>query len=238
MSDSEVGLSKRDYTLVAFDLPAYGRSQELANVGQDNNDMIGNNKKKFNNMPSWDYFEFCAKVGSRLMMSLGFKTYSVCGWNDGARIASLLAINYQSRVNSLLLWGFVPMMDKHSCEAIARTRDTGTWQPDIVKLYTDVYGEQKFSKLWKEYVDFIISTLELAKYFDISEELKHIKCPTMILHGSSDSIVDYRLHVKPLHMKIYDSQIIVLPNVAHNIHQANPLKFNSLLNTLITSVGA
>lgn len=239
MSD-EFGLSKHDYTLVAFDLPAYGRSKELLSTNKDRkedyNRIEGRRIKKFNNMPTLEYFEFCSKVGFELMKLLGYKTYSICGWNDGARIACLLAINYQSRVNSLLLWGFVPIMDKHSCEAVSRTRDTGTWDEKILSYYTDVYGEKNFSKLWKEYVDYIISTLELTKHFDIREQLKQIKCPTMILYGESDSIVDYKSHVEPLHMQIYDSDIVRLPDLAHNIHQANPLKFNFLLNTFMTSV--
>lgn len=229
----EFGLNKNDFTLVAYDLPNYGKSK-VTSVTKDRYGKI----IKFNNLPSMEYFELCARLGAKLMSFLNFKTYSVCGWSDGARVASLLAIKYQSRVDSLLLWGFVPIMDEQSCEAVARTRDTSTWNPKVLEFYSDVYGEQKFSELWKEYVDFLISTLEQPVQFDLREQLKHIKCPTMILHGSEDPIVDFRKHVKPLHMQIYDSEIVQIPDMAHNIHQAYPEKFNTLLTTLITTVKA
>lgn len=224
--DEEYGLNKDEFTIVAFDLPCFGRS----NVGQLPGDLKDD--------PTLEYYEFCAEIGSKLMRKLDYKTYSVGGWSDGARIACLLAIKYQSRVDSLLLWGFVPIMDELSCRAIAKTRDTSIWDPQIKEYYSSVYGEQKFSDLWRKYVDFIISTLELKETFDIRDQLNKIKCPTLILHGSNDPIVNYNKHVKPLEMQIYDSDIIQFNGLAHNIHQADPNRFNQILTTFVTSIRA
>lgn len=172
------------------------------------------------------------------MRKLNHKTYSVAGWSDGARVASLLAIKHQSRVNALLLWGFVPIMDKQSCEAVARTRDTSCWDPEVREFYSSVYGEQRFSDLWRKYVDFIVATLEYPVQFDIRQELYKIKCPVLILHGTRDPIVNFSEHVKPLEMQIYDSDILQFKGMAHNIHQADPNQFNRVLSTFVTSVRA
>lgn len=188
--------------------------------------------------PTKEYFDFCANVGAKLMQKLGHKTYSVAGWSDGARVASLLAIKHQSRVNALLLWGFVPIMDKRSCEAIARTRDTSSWDPQVREFYSSVYGEQKFSDLWRRYVDYIVATLEYPVQFDIRNELCQIKCPTLILHGTKDPIVSFMEHVKPLEAQIFDSDILQLKGMAHNIHQADPGQFNQVLSNFVTSVEA
>lgn len=172
------------------------------------------------------------------MDKLGHKTYSVGGWSDGARVAALLAGQRPSRVNSLLLWGFVPVMDEISSNAIARARDTSIWDPKVLETYVSVYGEQKFSELWREYVDFIVNTLDLPDKFDIRDELKKIKCPTVVLHGTEDPIVCYDEHVKPVEMQIYDSEILQIRGAAHNIHQAYPAQFNRTFARLINCVSA
>lgn len=223
----DCGLSKEEFTVVAYDLPGYGRSGEVKLPDE-----------KMKEEPSLEYYELCARIGATLMAKLNHRTYSVGGWSDGARVAALLAIKYQSRVDALLLWGFVPVMDELSCRAIARTRDTSTWDEQVREYYSSIYGEQKFSDLWRKYVDFIISTLELPERFDIRGELCKIKCPTLILHGTKDPIVNFNEHVKPLEMQIYDSDIMQFDGLAHNIHQADPDTFNQILTTFVTSVRA
>lgn len=239
--DSPYRLNKsfEEFTIVAYDMPGYGESlpapaRKQRKYRQQPSEPVLDGDV----LPSREYFELCANLGAKLMAHLRFKTYSVCGWDDGAKVACLLAIRHQSRCNSLLLWGFVPTMDDFSCNAVARTRDTSTWEPTALRFYSDVYGEAKFSDLWRKYVDFIVSTLEVENYLDIREELKLIKCPTLILHGSRDAIVNFKKHVKPLELKIYDSEIVRMRGLAHNIHQAAPDTFNQLLTTLVTSIKA
>lgn len=218
-------MSKEQFTIVAYDLPGYGKSAPRAE------------EKKFD--PTLCYFELCARVGSKLMAQLGHKTYSIAGWNDGARVASLLAVESQSRVNALILWGFIPVLDMDTAQAIARTRDTSTWNAEIRNNYTGVYGDQLFSDLWRKYVDYIIASLdEPDRVFDIRAKLSAIKCPTLIMHGSEDPIVSYEQHVKPLEMLIYDSELITFKGLAHNIHQSNPSRFNQLVTSFVTSVRA
>lgn len=239
MMSDEFGINKEEFTMVAYDMPGYGKSKTAPpkvvsrrKYQQQAQEPVGNGDI----LPSMEYFQLCARLGAKLMAKLSYKTYSVGGWSDGAKVACLLAIEYQSRCNSLLLWGFVPVMDKMSCDAIARTRDTSTWNPEALEFYSKVYGDTKFSDLWRKYVDFIISTLEVPEYFDIQDRLKQIKCPTMILHGSKDPIVNYQKHVKPLDTAIYNSEIVKLNDLSHNIHQAAPKRFNQLLTTFVASV--
>lgn len=221
--DSECGLRRDEFTVIAPDLPGYGRSP-----------LVHDELKPCE--PSLEYFQHCADVCARLMAQLGHKTYSVGGWNDGARVAALLAIKCQSRVNALVLWGFAPIMDQESCWATARARDTSIWEPSILKCYSDVYGDELFPELWRKYVDFVVKTLELPDQFDIRDQLKHIKCPTLVLHGSNDPIISYEAHVKPIEAQIYDSQIEQFQGLAHNIHQADPVEFNEVMARFVSSV--
>jgi pimeloyl-ACP methyl ester carboxylesterase len=219
------GLNETQFTVVAPDLPGFGRST------------MPDEEMRQKCVPTLEYFEICADVCAKLMAKLGFKTYSVGGWSDGARVGALLAIKCQSRVDSLILWGFSPTMDKESCLATARARDTSVWEPSVLKTYTDVYGEQNFSEQWRSYVDFIVKTLEMPdeEIFDIRSRLASIKCPTLVLHGTKDPIISYQAHVKPIEMQIYDSQIRQFPGLAHNIHQADPEQFNQVVSKFISS---
>ena len=203
-------------------MPGYGRSQL-------------DSKELKPCEPSLQYFELCAQICAKLMSQLGHKTYSVGGWNDGARVAALLAIGHQSRCNSLILWGFAPQMDKESCMSTARFRDTSIWDPRILANYSEVYGEQVFGELWRKYVDFVVKALELPEQFDIRDRLNKIKCPTLVLHGSADPIINWSKHVKPIEMQIFDSQIKQLPGLAHNLHQANPLEFNRMVGQFVAA---
>lgn len=214
-------MDRSRFTIVALDLPGYGKSEASEEIGSQ---------------PTMEYFQLAAKICAKLMELEGHKTYVVGGWSDGARVASLLAIQSQSRVNALLLWGFVPIMDERSCRAIAKTRDASLWDPKVLNFYSQAYGEEVFADMWKQYVDFIISTLELPERFDIRDQLKQIKCPTLVLHGQEDPIVSFSEHVKPIETQIYDSEIVQFKGMAHNIHQADPVQFNRVLTRLVDSV--
>lgn len=188
--------------------------------------------------PCLEYFELCAQVCGQLMSKLGFKTYSIGGWDDGARVGALMAISFQSRCNALILWGFAPKMDKEWSLATARVRDTGSWEPEVLQNYTNVYGEQTFSEMWRKYVDFVVKALELPETFDISSRLSKIKCPTLVLHGSHDPIISWSSHVQPIEMQIYDSHLKQFPKLAHNLHQADPARFNPLIEQFVATGSA
>lgn len=218
------GLDREQLTVIAYDLPGYGRSALPAEWAQRSLD------------PTRDYYEMAARIGAKLMSQLGHKRFAVGGWSDGARVACLLAIECQSRVDALLLWGFSPLIDKHSCEAIARTRDTSAWDKRVLEPYTSVYGEQRFGDMWRRHVDYLLASLELSEKMDISEDLRKIKCPTLVLHGAKDPIINFEQHVAPLDMKIYDSEIMQLKHASHNLHQAHAGEFNALFTRFVTGV--
>ncbi len=49
---------------------------------------------------------------------------------------------------------------------------------------------------------------------DLTSSLSHIQCPTLIIHGKNDQIIDCGA-ASELHAKIKDSQLDLVPNVGH-----------------------
>ncbi|KAG9510099.1 Valacyclovir hydrolase [Fragariocoptes setiger] len=211
------GLNLDEFTVVAVDLPGYGRSKPPV--------------REFSN----DLYETDAEAMMKLMKELNFKTYSVAGWDDGAKVAAFIAIKYPGRVNCLILWGFVPHLDDHSCRAIGRTRDVELFDPVALEYYESVYGYDEFVEQWHKYVDFIVSSMRTKKRYDMREKLTKIKCPTLIVHGDIDPIVDYNLHVKTTETLIPDSFVVHFNTASHNIHQSYSNHFNEVMSGFIIS---
>lgn len=230
--DKQTGLDLEKFTLVSYDLPGYGKSD----LPPKTSDKYGREiSPKID--PTMDYFEGCARLGVKLMAHLGFKTYSVAAWSDGARVACLIAIENPSRVNSLLLWSFLPTNQARSSWALAKTRDISTWDQEALKFYTDVYGEHEFSDKWRKYVDWLVASTEDDEQFDIRPKLNKIKCPTLILHGSQDPIINYQEEIAPLERIINDSSVDQLRGLSHNLHQADPCRFNYVLTNFVLGTG-
>lgn len=216
----DFSLDEQQLTVVAPDLPGHSRSAAPDDAKCE---------------PSIEFFELCSRVCVGLMAKLGHRTYSVGGWSDGARVATLIAATSgaSARVNSLLLWSFAPIMDRQFVAAIARTRDTKTWPRQALEFHTKSYEEAKFGELWRKYVDYCVSSLEAPPTFDLGELAQHIKCPTLLLHGSEDPFVSCAQHVLPLESRIPDSQVLRLAGARHNYHQSNPKSFKLIAERFV-----
>lgn len=69
----------------------------------------------------------------------------------------------------------------------------------------EIYGEQLFARYWAEWVDGMEAIVKTKDGNICSDLLKHIKCPTYILYGQQDPLVD-SVHVSHLHTHIDGSR--------------------------------
>lgn len=76
-----------NYSIIAWDPPGYGKSVPPQRT-----------------FPI-DFFHRDAFVANELMVSLGFKRYSVVGWSDGGITGILLAAKFTDAVEKLIIWG-------------------------------------------------------------------------------------------------------------------------------------
>jgi len=71
-------------------------------------------------------------------------------------------------------------------------------------MMSKVYGQEVFRKLWSDWVDTHVEIL--ARGGDICQnQLSKIKCPTLILYGAKDPLVDIS-HMEYIHDRIPNSE--------------------------------
>jgi valacyclovir hydrolase len=69
----------------------------------------------------------------------------------------------------------------------------------------EVYGEELFARYWAQWVDGMAALYNDNNANICGEILKDIKCPTFILYGEKDPIVD-KVHATHLHTNITGSR--------------------------------
>lgn len=68
-----------------------------------------------------------------------------------------------------------------------------------------LYGEEYFTKIWNGWCDAMQNIYEKKKGNLCLEMLPKIKCPTFILYGDKDPLVD-KSHLPMLHMNIKQAE--------------------------------
>ena len=114
--------------------------------------------------------------------SLGYSTYSVFGWSDGAKTALLMASQYPSRVRSCIVWGVVAYASEKDVKAVVITKNIKFWGKDLIANYENVYGDD-WIDLWTRHMDFLENIFGLFPDDFLKKEMKKIRCPVFVMHG-------------------------------------------------------
>lgn len=69
----------------------------------------------------------------------------------------------------------------------------------------EIYGEDRFADYWTRWVEAMDDICRTKNGNICTEYLKNIKCPTYILYGEKDPLVD-KVHVSHLHTQIDGSR--------------------------------
>jgi valacyclovir hydrolase len=173
-----------------------------------------------------DFYEQDAQDCAVLMETLGFRSYAVGGWSDGAIISLLLTLLQPQRVSKLVIWGGNAYLATEDIEAYEATRSLSSWSRRMVDTMEAVYGDE-LQDLWARWCDAMLAIYcsggELCR-----ERLRLIQCPTFILHGGKDPLVP-TFHADVLKQGIANARLHIFPDGKHNIHTAYAEEFNRLL---------
>ncbi|KAI5633596.1 alpha/beta hydrolase fold domain-containing protein [Phthorimaea operculella] len=208
------GLNREKFTVVAWDPPGYGKSRPPER-----------------DFPT-DFYERDADYAFKVMKALNIPKYSLLGWSDGGITSMIFAAKYPDVVHKLVLFGANALILPHELEIYKKIRDIDSWSKRMREPMIAVYGEEVFRKLWSDWVDGMIN-LYNARNGDIcSGVLKDIKCPTLIIYGQKDPMVDSS-HVSHMHTNIQGSRIHLYPDGKHNVHLAYAEDFNKRVEEFI-----
>ncbi len=70
-------------------------------------------------------------------------------------------------------------------------RDVSKWSERMRKPMEDVYGVRGFAELWNQWVDAYKDIFEQKEGKAVTQEqLERITCPTLVIHGDKDAMVD------------------------------------------------
>ncbi|XP_028169097.1 valacyclovir hydrolase [Ostrinia furnacalis] len=201
------GFDRAQFTLVAWDPPGYGKSRPPER-----------------DFPT-DFYEKDAEYAHEFMKALGILSYSLLGWSDGGISSMILAAKHPAAVRKMVVWGTNSFILPHELDLYQKIRDVNSWSKSMREPMIEVYGEELFAKYWAQWVDGMIALFRAKDGNICNEMLKDIKCPTFILYGEKDPMVD-KVHASHLLTNITGSRLQLFPKGKHNIHIKYADEFN------------
>ncbi|XP_072949927.1 valacyclovir hydrolase [Epargyreus clarus] len=201
------GFDREKFSVIAWDPPGYGKSRPP--------------EREFPN----DFYEKDADAAFEFMKTLNIPKFSLMGWSDGGISSIILAAKYPEAVKKMVIWGANSFILPHELESYKKIKDVSNWSEKMRKPMVALYGEDRFPKLWAEWIDAMVAVYEANNGNICSDHLKDITCPTFILYGEKDPLVD-NVHVTHLHTHIQGARIHLYPEGKHNIHIRYAEDFN------------
>nr|XP_034828878.1 valacyclovir hydrolase-like [Maniola hyperantus] len=201
------GFDRSRFTLVVWDPPGFGKSYPP--------------EREFTS----DSYENDADTGYKLMKMLDIPRFSVLGWSAGSSASLILAAKYPAAVRKLVVWGANAYILPTEIAGYKSIKNVDTWAKHLRDPMMEVYGKERFAQYWARWVDCMAAALE-AKPDICSEYLKDIECPTLVLYGGKDPLVDAE-HAPYLIDNIKNSVLHVYPEGRHDIHIRYAEDFNT-----------
>lgn len=171
-----------------------------------------------------------------ILDSLGVNKAHVIGHSMGGFIVQLMAIHFPDRILSLTTASSssnspdVPLPPAKTWEIFMQNSPKNNFQNDLegfLQVWEYLNGTAKFDKeLAIEYTKDLYDRQEIsgalgethvkaqANLADRSELLKHIKIPTLVIHGEEDYLVDKYGGIQTAEC-IENSELILIPEMGH-----------------------
>lgn len=199
-----------DHTIIAWDPPGYGKSVPP--------------QRKF----GLEFFREDADAAVKLMRALDRPKFSILGWSDGGITALIVAGRHADAVEKLAIWGAGAYLNEAEVKSLQAIRDVAKWSPRMREPMEKVYGVDRFSQLWAEWVDSACEFYHKRDGDFCRSEVEQVKAPTFILHGKKDPMIAAE-HVPWLRERLPQARYYEFPEGKHNIHLRYADEFNRLI---------
>lgn len=170
---------------------------------------------------------------ARLLDHLGVESTMVLGYSQGGAIAQQFVLDYPKRCNRLILActyaynmaSFREKIEGHIVPLLIRILGMKRFAKFVISQ-----GMKQVSSDRKEWVtnliadqnaELMITAWKETVAFDSRQRLSEIKCPTLIIAGSSDEAVPIH-HANMLHNGIVGSELVVVDGADHTLIWTRP----------------
>nr|XP_002126796.1 valacyclovir hydrolase-like isoform X1 [Ciona intestinalis] len=205
------GFDLEKFTLISWDPRGYGQSRPPKRV-----------------FPK-DFYYIDADDAIALMEKLGYESYSLLGWSDGAILAAIIGANKSEKVRKIVKWGGNAFCTPDMMVVYQGLHDGSIWSEDAFGPLLKYYGKEYFDCILKAWCA-SFKTMDKDSEGNVnicSEYLSDVKAPTLIIHGMKDGLV-VKMHADFFLEKIKDSKLVVFDEGDHHLHLQFPEKFNRL----------
>ena len=181
-----------------------------------------------NDMPEGYTIEDMADDQASVLEQLGVKKTAVLGVSQGGMIAQALAVRHPEKITKLILAVSAPNANEPVKENVTRwlefvsKKDHKALMTDTAEHYYSGRYLKKYRLLYpflgmvgkpKSYERFIRNAQAILA-FDMSDRLKQITCPTLILAGRNDRIVGVQASLD-MHEQIKGSDLYIYEEYGH-----------------------
>tara|TARA_A100001035_G_scaffold278316_1_gene276967 strand:- start:345 stop:1298 length:954 start_codon:yes stop_codon:yes gene_type:complete len=212
-------------------------------------------KFKFNKSTSVEYdLTDMAKDAISLMDSLDIEKAHIIGASMGGMITQIIALDYPERVKSITPIMTTPGIQNSSLSG--PTQDLldamqksfvmnlkGRFEDGIVEIYKKLTGsrfpfnEKDFRTKLEPIIEhgnnpFALHGAAIGASPDRSSRLREINIPTLVIHGTEDSILPLD-HGVALANGIRDSEIMIMEGVGHEIPEQ---LFSEIINAIVENI--
>ena len=199
---------KNDFDIVIIDLPGHGLSDEPSSV--------------------WSVYDFADCI-HELLMEINVKNPIMIGHSFGGKISLIYSSKYKTK--KLVLFGspYKPEIQKMSLKTkIMKKMANIRFLSPLVEIVKKHVGSTDYRKASVMMRKVLVSTVNL----DITDDIKNIKCPTLLIWGSNDTAVPLK-RAYELEKLITDAGVVVYDNCTHYAYLERLGQTISVLNSFL-----
>lgn len=216
---------KQSFNILLVDLPGHGHSEPFDDFSD------------IDKCTDYLYKQLKEQLQERVVL---------CGWSTGSLIAQNMAIRYPDMIKKLILITGTPSFEMKpdwfkgvDAKVLDRFKDDLMASFDktlgrfLALQFMHSEGQKENLRLARELVfarptpdmDMLKAGLRLLKSTDLREQLKKIKCPTLILNGERDSLVPTTA-ARYLAEEIVDARALIFKSSGHAPFLSHSKQFN------------
>ena len=158
--------------------------------------------------------------------ALGHERFNLIGHSLGAQVGITMAAMQPDRVNRLMVvdGSGLPQSGPRWLNPVKMVADASSWH---LRLYPTLFRLMRKSKAFKE-------GEPMPQHDDITDHLKHVTCPTLVVWGSRDRVAPLE-HGAFLAKQMPRARLVIIRGAGHMPFYQKPAQFLKLARTFFSA---